>query len=487
MNPAWYILFAFLLCAALGEPLFVALFTVALLAFSIISGIAPEAAGTRAILSSFHELTHSEVLIAIPLFTLAGTIMTHGGISPRLIAVARAALGFLPGGLAIACVFACTFFAAISGSSSVTIIAIGGILYPALVKAGYGERFSLGLITICGAIGTLIPPSLPLIVYGVIAGNSVTEAKPRINDLFIAGIGPSLLGVTLLCAYGAGFALVRRIPRSPFSLGELLAAVRSGAFALVMPALLLTLIYGGFATVHETSAMAVLYALFVEMVVHRAVKPRDLIPIVLETMTLVGSILIILVAANALVGFLKDQQVPDYCVDVMRYDRAYDASEFETYVGTIVKDVPGEPLVIAPKDDPESPHEIPRESLGWVARPLVQSRTGFLVGVNVLLLAVGCIMDIFSGTIVLAPLVVPMARAYDVDLVHLGMIFAFNLELGFVTPPFGINLFISQSFFRRSVHDVVKSCAPFFLLLILGLVLVTWVPEISLLLLGGRP
>jgi len=476
----WWILVAFLVCAALGEPLFVMLSIVALLAFKLVSDLSFHAAGVRAILSSFHELTHSEVLISIPLFTLAGTIMSHGAISPRLVAIARAALGFLPGGLAIACVFACTFFAAISGSSSVTIIAIGGILYPALIKAGYGEKFALGLITMCGAIGTLIVPSLPLIVYGVIAGNAVTTNKPAIDDLFIAGIGPSVLGVVALCFFSTGFALVKRLPRSPFSASELAAAVKSGFFALLMPVMMLTLIYGGYATVHETSAMAVLYALFVEMVVHRAVKWRRLAPIALETMQLVGSILIILVAANFLVAFLKDEKIPDRCVDIMRWDRAYDAAEYETYVGVIVKDVPGEPLVIRPNEDPDEPHEIPRESLGWVERPLVQSKLGFLVGVNVLLLIVGCIMDIFSGIIVLAPLLAPMARAYDVDLLHLGMIMAFNLELGFVTPPFGINLFISQTFFRKPVNDIVKACAPFFVILLAALALITWFPEISL-------
>jgi len=489
VNPAWYVLLGFLLLVLLGEPLFVTIGIVTLLLFNLVAAhpqtLEAVTQTSTPVILAISELSKSEVLISIPLFTLAGTIMTRGEMSGRLIAIARALVGWLPGGLAMACVVACTFFAAISGSSSVTIIAVGGMLYPALKKEGYPEGFALGLITICGAIGTLIPPSLPLIVYGVVAANSVTSGKPSIDDLFRAGIGPSILTVFVLCAYSLVRGVMLRIPRTRFSPGDLVRSLRSGAFALVMPVLLLGLIYGGFSTVHEASAMAVLYALLVETVIHRAVKPRDLPAIALESLVLVGSILIILVMALALTNYLTDAKIPDMAADMMRYDRAYDAAEYEVYVGKIVRDDPAGPLVISPKDDPGELHEIARADLGWTSRPLVESRLGFVIGVNILLLIVGCIMDIFSGVIVLAPLLVPMAQSYGVSLVHLGIIFAFNLELGFVTPPFGINLFISQSFFRKPMSKVVLSCAPFLVVMLLLLGAVTYWPTLSLWLAPG--
>lgn len=490
MSP-WWVLACFLVCAALGEPLFVLLGAITLLA-SNLGGLGSGAPleelvkKSTSVVIEIAQLSKSEVLISIPLFTLAGTIMTHGGISPRLIAIARALVGWLPGGLAMACVVACTFFAAISGSSSVTIIAIGGMLYPALKKEGYGEKFALGLITICGAIGMLVPPSLPLIVYGIIAGNSVKDHKPPIDHLFTAGIGPTVLAIVLLCLYTAAAGLLFRIPRSRFSGRELATTLKRGFFALLMPVILLGLIYGWFplkATVHEVSAIAVFYALFVECLVHKAVKPKDLLPIAIETITLVGSILIILVMALALTNFLTDEQIPDQATDMMRFDRVNDTDAYDTYVGKILSDEPGKPLVIAlTKDSAEDPEkvEVAREHVGWIAHPMVESRLGFLLGVNILLLIVGCIMDIFSGIIVLAPLLAPMAQAYGVDLVHLGIIFAFNLELGFVTPPFGINLFISQSFFRKPMSEVVAACLPYLGILLGALAAVTYWPAISL-------
>jgi C4-dicarboxylate transporter DctM subunit len=493
----------FLLLAALGEPLFVTIGVLTLLCFNLGHIFAQHGLSLDAVVSSstpviiaITELTKSEVLISIPLFTLAGTIMTHGSISPRLIAIVRALTGWLPGGLAIACVVACTIFAAISGSSSVTIIAIGGILYPALKKDGYGERFALGLITICGAIGMLIPPSLPLIVYGVIASNSVSRGKPAIADLFIAGIGPSILAVAALCVYAAAGGLVLKVKRTALSFREIGRSLLHGFFALLMPVLLLTLIYGGFATVHETAAFAVIYALLVELLLQpltdrlfarffgwpiegKKIRIRDLHPIGLEALTLVGSILIILVTALSFSNYLTDAQVPDKATDMMRWERVYDAAEKEVYVGKIVEDTP-EKVVLSPKDDPTERHEVARKDVGWVAKPIVGSKLGFLVAVNILLLVVGCIMDIFSGIICLAPLLVPMAQAYGVDLVHLGIIFAFNLELGLAHPPLGINLFIAQSYFRKSIMQVTLAALPFIGLMLGVLAALTYWDPLSL-------
>lgn len=482
----WWILALFLVCVALGESLFVLIGLLALFCFNFIVTYTSDPgwlARSSPVIIAMSELNTKDVLISIPLFTLAGTIMTHGGISGRLIDIARALVGWLPGGLGMACIVACAFFAAISGSSSVTIIAIGGIIFPALVKDGYGDRFALGLLTVCGAIGTLLPPSLPLIVYGVIAGNAVDDVrlKPDINQLFIAGIGPSVLTIVALCAYTGFFGLVKRVARHPFSLVELGRRARRGFFALLMPVILLGAIYGGWTTVHEASGIAVFYALFVEVVIHRDLELKMIGRIVTETVTLVGSILIILVMALAFTGYLNTDKIPDQAVARIRYDRVYDREYFEWHVGKIVSDTP-EKVVIETIDDETV--EVARENVGGVTRPMVESKVGFIFAVNAILLVVGCIMDIFSGIIVIAPLVVPMAAAYGINLTHLGIIFALNLELGFVTPPFGINLFISQSFFRKPMARVVGAALPFLGVLLLLLAAVSYWEEISLWLVG---
>ncbi len=483
----WVLLGVFLFCVVFGEALFVTIGALSLLAFNFITTYPVDPGWLQRsspVILAMTELTRSEVLIAIPLFTLAGTIMTHGGISGRLIDITRALVGWLPGGMGMACVVACAFFAAISGSSSVTIIAIGGILYPALKKEGYGEAFALGLITVCGAIGTLLPPSLPLIVYGVIASNAVTAGKPAIADLFIAGLIPSLLTIAALCAFAGVFGLLKGVPRHPFSLRELAAKARRGFFALLMPVILLGAIYGGWATVHETSAIAVVYALVVEVFVHREVAFRQLARIFVETITLVGSILIILVAALAFTTFIVDGKYADRATQRMRYDTVFDREYYERYVGEIVSDTP-EGVTIQTTEGETI--QVARENVGDVTHPLVRSRLGFLVAVNILLLIVGCIMDIFSGIVVLAPLIVPMAAAYHVNLVHLGVIFAMNLELGFVTPPFGINLFISQSFFRKPMLRVVGAALPYLGIVLAVLAAVSYWDRLSLWLLETAP
>ncbi|HVY63100.1 MAG TPA: TRAP transporter large permease, partial [Planctomycetota bacterium] len=489
---------------------------------------------------NFGTLAEQDPIIAIPLFTLAGTIMTHGGISARLVAVARALVGWLPGGLGMACVGACTLFAAISGSSAVTIIAIGGLVYPALRKEQFSDSFSLGLITSCGAIGILIPPSLPLIVYGVVASNATANAslKPQIADLFQAGLIPSLLSVLVLCAYCSAVAVARKIPAERFSFGQLLATLKRGFFALALIAILLGGIYGGYTTATEASAVACIYALIVELLIHREIGLEDLLKIGTETVTLVGVILMVLVSALALTNYLEVQKIPDIATDRMQWDQLtvraerFSDADFEQVDVRVcvLAELPGGGIRIRPLTssatadvaaagigkrekyeerivgrvraqgddlvvDVKEPADwdgarvvyVPKTAVVQQVGPLVHSKLGLLLVVNLLLLVVGSVMDIYSGIVVIAPLIVPMAVAYHVSLVHLGIIFVLNLELGLAHPPLGINLFIAQSYFRKSIMEVTVAAIPFLLLLLGVLGAVTYWEPLSLFLVQHAP
>ncbi len=412
----------FLLLGLLGEALFVTLGVLALLSFVVLTGYGSFTERAVPIVLEMARITESPVFVAIPMFTLAGAVMTRGGISERLVRVMKALVGFLPGGLAIAAIGACAFFAALSGSSAVTIIAVGGMLAPALQK-DYGEPFALGLLTSCGAIGILAPPSLPLIIYGVVSGADIQK-------LFVAGMVPAVLTIGMLAVYCSVRGFLVKAPRQRFDGAELLAACKHGIFALALPVLLLGGIYGGFVTAAEASILAVLYAVVVEVVIHREVKVAELWGITVDTMMLVGSILIILLMALAVTNWLTIEQVPQAASEAIQ--------------------------------------------------GAVKSRFAFLLALNGLLLVVGCVMDIFSALVVMTPLILPIAVAYGVDPVHLGIIMVVNLELGFATPPFGINLFISSAFFRRPVAEVFKATLPFLGVLLVGLLLITWLEDLSL-------
>ncbi len=371
----------------------------------------------------FDKTVSMPVMIAIPLFTLAGTIITKGSISTRLINIIKTIFGWMPAGLAIAALVGCAFFAALSGSSAVTIMAIGGILYPAMKREGYNEKFSLGLITTAGAIGILAPPSLPLIIFGAVSQTDV-------NQLFIAGIVPIAVCIGVLGIYAMFYSITNKVEREPFSGAEVLKALREGIWALLFPILLLVAIYGGYTTPTEASAFAVVYAVIVEVFVHRDIKIRELPRLTIDTMVLVGGILMILLMALAFTYYVTDQQLP---MKMTAFIRQY-----------------------------------------------VESPTGFLIAVNILLLIVGAFMDIFSATLVFAPLITPIALSYGIDPVHLGIIFILNLEIGFLTPPLGISLFVASNFFRKSSSSIIVSSLPFVIMLFIALMLITFVPSLSL-------
>ena len=416
-----------LLLLGVGAPLFVALAVATLgclqfLGDGLLTGM----------IADMFNAVNKEVLLAIPFFVFAGALMTEGGIAGRIIDVARALTGWLPGGMAVTAILACLFFAAISGSSPVTVIAIGSMMLPALLKEGYREGFSLGLVTSAGSLGILIPPSIPMIVYAIMV--STSRHPLSVGDLFLGGIGPGLLIGAIL----AGYALLQGTRgqgvRQPFSMASLCRATRAGTFALALPLLILGGIYGGWFTATEASALAVAYALVVAVFIHRELPLAAIPRIAAESGVVMGSLFLILVTAMAFNQFLTLEQIP-------------------------------------------------QQAASWVTAH-VDSRLSFLLLANLFLLALGCVMDILSAILIVAPLLAPIAAGYGIHPIHFGIIFIVNLEIGYLTPPLGLNLFVASTCFERPITTVIRAAAPFTLLLLLGLALVTYLPAISLLLVG---
>jgi C4-dicarboxylate transporter DctM subunit len=369
---------------------------------------------------SMYTLAGSPLLIAVPLFTFAGYLLAESGAPGRLVRVSRA---FFPGGLSVVALVSCAIFTAFTGASGVTIIAMGGLLLPSLIEEGYSKKFSLGLVTASGSLGLLFAPSLPLIIYGYVASVSV-------DKLFLAGLLPGILLVVMLSVYGVRTGRRQGIRREPFSLRAIVSATREAAWELPLPVLILGGIYSGFITVMEAAALTALYVLVVEVLIYRDIKLMDLPRIVGESMTLVGGILLILACAMGLTNYLIDAEVPMRILEWMK-----------TYIS---------------------------------------SKYTFLLLLNIFLLIVGCLMDIFSALIVVVPLIVPVALGFGVDPVHLGIIFLTNLEIGYLTPPVGLNLFISSYRFNEPVVSLYMASLPFLLLLLLGLAVITYLPVLSL-------
>jgi len=406
------------LLALLGIPLFVALAGGGLLA-TLHAGLDP------AILAiELNRLASSPYLAAIPLFTLGGVVLAAGGAPQRMIQLFNACVGWLPGGIAAVAIASCAFFTAFSGASGVTILALGGLMMPMLLHSGYGERFSLGLLTTSGSLGLLFAPSLAILLYGIVASVSI-------DQMFLAGIVPGLLLMALLGLYCLFVGKHTNVPRHRFSIRVLGTAAREGVWDLLLPVGVIIGIFGGFVTISEASALTAAYVLLLEGVIHREIHlVRELPALLAETAVLVGSILIILSVAMGLTNLLIDAQVP------MRI-------------------------------------------LGWMELH-VDSPLQFLVLLNIFLLIVGCMMDIFSAIVVVVPLILPISASYGVDPVHLGIIFLANLELGYSTPPVGINLFIASQRFGKPVLTLFRAALPFLALMLLWLGLVTYVPFFTL-------
>lgn len=407
----------FILFALLGVPLFAIFGGVALYSYHQV-GLNP-----IAIISEYYKLASQPVLLTIPLFTFAGYMLAESNAPTRMVNVARACVGWMPGGLAIVTIFSCAFFTAFTGASGVTIIALGGLLYPVLMKEKYGDKFSMGLVTSCGSLGLLFPPSLPLILYGLIG-------KVSIDHLFIAGIVPGTVIIIILSAYSIVVARKSSSKPIPFKFKAVIKSMREAIWELPLPAVILIGIYGGFITVSEASAVAAFYVFFVEVFIYRDLKIFTDIPrIIHESMLLVGGILIILGLAMGLTNLLIDQ-------------------------------------------------EIPFKIFAWINH-YIHSKWMFLVALNIFLLIVGCMMDIFSAVIVVVPIITPIALRYGVDPVHLAIIFLTNLEIGYITPPVGLNLFISSFRFKRTIFELYRVAVPFLILLVIALLIITYVPWLS--------
>ncbi|MBW2000526.1 MAG: TRAP transporter large permease [Deltaproteobacteria bacterium] len=402
----------------MGMPIFAGIMGAAMLGLHV-SGV-----DFSAIDIELFRLANAPVLLAIPLFTFSGYLLSEGQTSQRLVRFSRSLFGWIPGGLGVVALVSCSFFTAITGATGITIIALGGLLLPALVAEKYKENFSLGLITTSGSLGLHFPPSLPIILYGFVSGASIER-------LFVAGIIPGALMVGILCAFSIVMGKRWKLDRPPFSLKAFFLALKSAAWELPIPLMIVIGIYSGFSTATEAAALTVVYVLFIKVVIFRELGlVRDVPRVMVESAKMVGAIMIILGSALGFTNYLVDAFVP------MRL-------------------------------------------LEWL-QGLVQSKIGFLLVLNFFLILVGCMMDIFSAILIVVPLIMPLAEKFGIDPVHLGIIFLANLGIGYNTPPIGLNLFIASSRFDRPIMQLYRATLPFLLLLLVTLFMITYWPALSL-------
>lgn len=406
-----------LLALLAGAPIYVAMSGLAMLLF-FADGTPIASVPTETL-----RLVISPTLPAIPLLTAAGYILGEGGSATRLVNVTRAWFGWFPGGLAIVVCAVCALFTAFTGGSGVTILALGGLVLPVLVNEKYPEGFSLGLVTASGSLGLLFPPSLPVILYSVVA------QIPDINVLFLAGLVPGVLMIGLVCAYGVFVGIRAKTPRTRFVWADALRTSWEAKWELFLPVFVGVVILGGWATIVESAALACLYAVVVEVFIFRDIPLRKLPTTLVHGATLVGAVLIVLGVALGLTSYLVDA-------------------------------------------------EIPAQVIVWV-KDHISSQMGFLLVLNVLLLVLGSVLEIYSAIVILAPLVVPLGDAYGVNKIHLAIVFLANLELGFLFPPVGLNLFLSSTRFKRPLPEMYKNAFPFLLIMAAGVLLVTYVPAMT--------
>jgi tripartite ATP-independent transporter DctM subunit len=408
--------------ALLGVPLFVALGGVALLLFARYGG------STAVVANESYVVLTGATVPAIPLFTLVGFFLSESKAGERLVRLFRAFFGWLPGGVYVAAILASTFFTTFTGASGVTIVALGGLLL--LVLVGDKERdqqFSVGLLTGSGSIGLLFPPSLALIVYGSVAGVSI-------RDLFVGGILPGAALVFAMCGIGIWFSVTRKIPSIPFDLHEAGQALLDAIWEVLLPAVVVLLYFSGAATLTETAALAVVYTLIVEVVIRRELSGRKLLAVLLRALSIVGGVLLILALARALSYYIVDSQIP-------------------------------------------------QQLTVWVEQT-IRSRLLFLLLLNIALLVAGMFMDVFGAILIVAPLVIPTAGVFGIDPVHLGIVFVANMGIGFITPPVGVNLFLASYRFNVPLVRVYRAVVPFFVLQLLIVLLITYVPWLTTAFLG---
>jgi tripartite ATP-independent transporter DctM subunit len=420
-SPALVALLVLVVLAAflLGAPVFVVMAGVAMALFFREGG--PQA--IAAVPTATFNLVSSATLPAIPLLTVAGYVLAEGNASQRLVRAYKGLFGWLPGGVAIMATFVCALFTAFTGASGVTILALGGVLLPSLLAEGYPEDFSVGLVTAAGSLGLLFPPSLPVILYGVVS-------QTPIDYLFVGGLVPGLLMIGLVCAYGVWVGRRHGAHRTSFDGREALRALWAAKWDLGLPTLVMAAVISGYATIVEAAALAAAYSIVVEVALFRSMHLfRDLPRVLVHAATLVGSVLILLGCALGLTSWFVDAEIPTRLVEWMTLH--------------------------------------------------VHSPALFLLMLNAVLLVLGSVLEIYSAIVVLAPLVAPLGVAYGIDPVHLGVVFLANLELGFLFPPMGLNLFLSASRFGKSLPWVYRKSFPFLLIMAVGVLLITYLEPIT--------
>lgn len=406
------------LLAVIGVPLFIIMSLAALVAFTY-SGVE-----ISAVSQEFYRIASAPTLMTIPLFTFAGYLMAESKSPKRLLRLAETSLGWMPGGISIVALVVCAFFTAFTGASGVTIIALGGLIYPILKQDGYSEKYTLGMITASGSLGLLFPPSLPIILYGLVA-------KVDIDKLFKAGIVPGIVIMVILSLWAIYNSPKTEKKKHKFNMKDFVDALKDAWLEAILPVAVLIGIYGGFVTVTEAAAFTALYIFVIEVFIYKDLSlTKDIPNIILESMSLVGGILLILCCALGFTNFLVDEEVPMKIFALMKI--------------------------------------------------YLKDKYSFLLFLNFFLLIVGCLMDIFSAIVVVVPLIIPIANDFGVDPVHLAIIFLANLEIGYLTPPVGINLFIGSFRFGKPITELYKAAIPFLILLIVALVIITYVPSLSL-------
>jgi len=413
---AWPVVIVLIVAALAGTPLFVVLGGIAYMLF-VRSG------GALAVITNeSYTLLIGNTIPAIPLFTFTGFLLSESGAGDRLVRLFRSWFGWLPGGLLVMAVLVCTFFTTFTGASGVTILALGGLLAFVLSQRGVGKNFGNGILTAAGSVGLLFPPSLPIILYGVVAQISI-------KSMFVAGILPGIVMVLALSVIGVIYAVRTRIKVIPFNLKEAFASLRESVWEILLPVVILVAFFGGFTTLEETGAIAVVYVFLVEVLIHRDLPLRKIPEVMLKCLPILGGVLVILAMAKGLSYYIVDAQIPVHLTT-------------------------------------------------WV-QAHVHSRYVFLILLNIALLVTGALMDIYSAILVVVPLILPLGKLFGIDPLHLGVIFLANLELGFLTPPVGLNLFLASYTFNQPLVTVYKNVLPFLLALLVTVLIITYVPWFS--------
>ncbi len=420
----FFIILILLTLAWFGAPLFTLILSVSIIGFTY------QEIDLTVIPIELYRITNTPLLLALPLFTFTGFLMSESNTSHRLVRLSSALLGWIPSELVLVTLVASALFTAFTGATGVTIVALGALLYPALKESGYSEKFSLGLITTSGSLGLLLPPSLPLILYVVIVQQLDLDQSISIEQVFLAGILPTLLMVMTLFAWSIWQVRDQPVVKKEYSSKKLISALRESVWELPLPFIVLGGIFSGLFAVSEAAAVTAVYIIIVEVFIYREVSLNQLPKVIQSSMTMIGSILLILASALAMTNYLIDAEVP-----ILLFE--------------------------------------------WI-KSHIDSQITFLLLLNIFLLILGAILDIFSAIVIISPLIVPVAISFGVHPVHLGIIFLANMQLGYLTPPVGMNLFIASYRFKKSIFDIYRSTIFMMLLLLACVLIITYVPTLSL-------